>query len=483
MTIRKFIKKLFVTIIMIGIVLAAVLKVGYILICKVIVMIIFAVLAIRYWVGEDIRKAEEEKRGTWLFTLGFIGLTVLTMLAANIPGQVQRDQYLYLTKEHTEQLEKVLLREATADSERCIQWYEKQMLGIRNNKALGNPAMQTEDERRYKNRIDGKEVYRDPDTCTLRVKELKDGSTKDSVLINGPVGEIIAMRERIFYIDMEDHNVLKSVTYDGRKRKTWTKDPVKQFAVIGGYVICCTEDEKLIRCDMSTGKRKELADHIQYFFAGVKLYAQKGSKIVSVSYDGKEVRVFKKDVVMMDKKEDKVYYRRMDQKKEQMYVCDVDGGILHSAYMCYEDTAVLFSAPSETGKSTQAGLWEKYRGTWTVNGDRSLLIREEDGWYANGWPVCGSSEICNNKSYPVRAIVMLSQAKENRISRLKGLEALRKVMEQITINAWNSEFQIQAMDELEILLKEVPVYHLECDISEDAVRCLEDVLADGRGEE
>lgn len=30
--------------------------------------------------------------------------------------------------------------------------------------------------------------------------------------------------------------------------------------------------------------------------------------------------------------------------------------ILHSAYMCYEDTAVLFSAPSETGKSTQAGL-------------------------------------------------------------------------------------------------------------------------------
>ena len=101
----------------------------------------------------------------------------------------------------------------------------------------------------------------------------------------------------------------------------------KQFAVIGEYVICCTEDEKLIRCDMSTGKKKELADHIQYFFAGAKLYAQKGSKIVSVSYDGKEVGVFKKDVVMMDKKEDKVYYRRMDRKKEQMYVCDVDGGM------------------------------------------------------------------------------------------------------------------------------------------------------------
>ena len=72
---------------MIGIVLAAVWKVGYILICKVMVVIIFVVLAIQYWVGEDIRKAEEEKRGTWLFTLGFIGLTVLTMLAANIPDR------------------------------------------------------------------------------------------------------------------------------------------------------------------------------------------------------------------------------------------------------------------------------------------------------------------------------------------------------------------------------------------------------------
>ena len=55
-------------------------------------------------------------------------------------------------------------------------------------------------------------------------------------------------------------------------------------------------------------------------------------------------------------------------------------------------------------------------------------------------------------------------------------------MEQITINAWNSEFQMQAMDELECLLQEIPIYHLECDISEDAVRCLETVLTDGRGE-
>ncbi len=37
--------------------------------------------------------------------------------------------------------------------------------------------------------------------------------------------------------------------------------------------------------------------------------------------------------------------------------------ILHCAYVEYQGEAILFSAPSETGKTTQANLWEKYRGS------------------------------------------------------------------------------------------------------------------------
>lgn len=150
--------------------------------------------------------------------------------------------------------------------------------------------------------------------------------------------------------------------------------------------------------------------------------------------------------------------------------------ILHCAYMCRDGKAVLFSAPSETGKSTQADLWGKYRGTRTINGDKSLLIREENGWYANGWPICGSSEICNNESYPIQAIVMLHQAKENEVHRLGVAEAMKKLMAQITINMWNADFQIKAMDMIQQLIMEVPVYELGCNISEDAVKCLERVL-------
>lgn len=189
--------------------------------------------------------------------------------------------------------------------------------------------------------------------------------------------------------------------------------------------------------------------------------------------DGSTTRVwFQKEIAHMLKC-DTVFVSALSLEKLML---DAGAMIFHSAYMNYKDRAVLFSAPSETGKSTQANLWETYRGTYTVNGDRSLLIRENDGWYAYGWPICGSSEICRNEVYPIRAIVMLKQAKVNRAYPLKGFQALREVMEQITINTWDSDFQIKVMDQLEILLKEVPVYRLECDISEDAVRCLEELI-------
>lgn len=151
--------------------------------------------------------------------------------------------------------------------------------------------------------------------------------------------------------------------------------------------------------------------------------------------------------------------------------------ILHCAYMVYRGKAILFSAPSETGKSTQAGLWEKYRSSRTVNGDRALLRKIDGQWYADGWPVCGSSEICHAERYPIHAIVMLKQGKVNQTKRLSPMQAFAKVYSQITINQWNKAYVNKAIVLVEELAQRVPVYQLTCDISEEAVRCLEEALS------
>ena len=153
-----------------------------------------------------------------------------------------------------------------------------------------------------------------------------------------------------------------------------------------------------------------------------------------------------------------------------------DAMVLHCAYIEYQGEAILFSAPSETGKTTQANLWEKYRGSRTVNGDRSLLGKRDGRWTAQGWPVCGTSEVCHNESIPVRAVVMLSQAQENRAQRMTPGQAFPLLYSQITVNKWNTQDHIHTMDLIEDFLGSVPVIHLGCTISREAVDCLEEVL-------
>lgn len=153
-----------------------------------------------------------------------------------------------------------------------------------------------------------------------------------------------------------------------------------------------------------------------------------------------------------------------------------DAMVLHCAYIEYRGEAILFSAPSETGKTTQANLWEKYRGSRIVNGDRSLLGKRDGRWTAQGWPVCGTSEVCHNESIPVRAVVMLSQAQENRAQRMTPGQAFPLLYSQITVNKWNTQDHIHTMDLMEDFLGSVPVIHLGCTISREAVDCLEEVL-------
>lgn len=150
--------------------------------------------------------------------------------------------------------------------------------------------------------------------------------------------------------------------------------------------------------------------------------------------------------------------------------------ILHSSYIVYQDQAILFAAPSGTGKSTQADLWKKYRGIEIINGDRTLLTKDGDQFYANGWPICGSSKICHNRRYPLKAIVMLEQGSTNVIREMTGIEKTRRLLKEITINYHNQEYLDNALNFIEQLIKELPIITLSCTISQEAVDILDDYL-------
>lgn len=143
--------------------------------------------------------------------------------------------------------------------------------------------------------------------------------------------------------------------------------------------------------------------------------------------------------------------------------------VLHSAYIICEGKAVLFTAPSGTGKSTQAKLWEKYKGAKVINGDRSIVQVREDWVESHGIPFCGTSGISLNESAPLAGIVILEQAKENSIERCRSSVSIKKLFSECSINYWNQDFVNEALNVIEKIVEKIPVCHLKCNISEEAV--------------
>lgn len=155
------------------------------------------------------------------------------------------------------------------------------------------------------------------------------------------------------------------------------------------------------------------------------------------------------------------------------------GLLLHSSLIRAGDCAIVFTAPSGTGKSTQAELWKHFRGAEILNGDRAALVRSNDIWTAYGSPYAGTSGIYRNDSAPLTAIVVLKQAPENRITRLQGHQILKHLYPELSLHRWDPHFIQASADLITDLISDVPVFLLECVPEESAVQLLYCTLSKG----
>lgn len=152
------------------------------------------------------------------------------------------------------------------------------------------------------------------------------------------------------------------------------------------------------------------------------------------------------------------------------------GVILHASYIAWNGKAILFTAPSGTGKSTQAELWKERRGAQIINGDRAVIRLEDGNVKAAGIPFAGSSCYCENRTLPVAAVVYLQQAPETSIRKLRGFEAFRRVWEGCSVNTWDRTDMELASDTVQQAVSRVPVYLLACTPDETAVNALQQML-------
>ncbi len=146
------------------------------------------------------------------------------------------------------------------------------------------------------------------------------------------------------------------------------------------------------------------------------------------------------------------------------------GMMLHASAVTVDDRAYLFSAKSGTGKSTHTKQWQKLFGSHRaeiLNDDKPALRRTEDGWFAYGTPFSGKTDENQNKKVRLQGICMLERGVENHIERMDAACAIPLLMRQ-TILPRNEEMAGNLMQMLDWLLREAPVWRMQCNISTEA---------------
>ena len=152
------------------------------------------------------------------------------------------------------------------------------------------------------------------------------------------------------------------------------------------------------------------------------------------------------------------------------------GLVLHSSAIKYCDKAILFTAPSGTGKSTMAHLWVKHKNAVILNGDSPAIRMMGDRPIVFGTPWSGSKPEFVNDSAPLKAIVVLEQAPENRIRKLDAYEYVTRVLPRVFLPYFDQGLMGRALENFEKIVGSVPVYLLQCRPDQEAVELVHQCL-------
>lgn len=149
---------------------------------------------------------------------------------------------------------------------------------------------------------------------------------------------------------------------------------------------------------------------------------------------------------------------------------------LHASQVLYQDRGIVFTAPSGTGKTTQAKLWCDLRGADMICNDRTLIRRSDNHWLTYGYPFDGSEPVISDKVCRLGCIVVLRQGNENRITRLSPAKAITSLMEQTVINGWFADARQMALELIMEVFEDCPIYLFQCTADASAVSVLENLL-------
>lgn len=149
--------------------------------------------------------------------------------------------------------------------------------------------------------------------------------------------------------------------------------------------------------------------------------------------------------------------------------------LVHSSVLMVDGQAVMFLAPSGTGKSTHSRLWCQVYGerVTMINDDKPLVSVRTDnnGTHLTvyGTPWCGKHGIETNTSAPVKAIFILKRSETNYTKKLSPKEAFPYIYRQI-YHPNNEMLMKKILPLMLTFAQNVDIFELGCNMEEEAAR-------------
>ena len=138
-----------------------------------------------------------------------------------------------------------------------------------------------------------------------------------------------------------------------------------------------------------------------------------------------------------------------------------DGMPLHASLVEKDGYGVIFLGPSGMGKSTQAKLWVEHQKADFIIGDRPGVRCVDGVWYGFGMPWDGKDGIRRQMTVPIKALVSLEQAKENKIVKLNEQQAMMVLLNQVMMPMWDDRAMESVTGLMGKLVKDIPFYHFK----------------------
>jgi hypothetical protein len=134
------------------------------------------------------------------------------------------------------------------------------------------------------------------------------------------------------------------------------------------------------------------------------------------------------------------------------------GALMHAAAIAGRDGALLVAGPSGTGKTTMSRATAEL-GAHVLSDERTIARPDgSGGWLLGGTPWPGEGGFAENRSVPLRGLILLEQAERDDLQPLSPARALALLYRCHFPPLWDPRAAERTLGHLERLVREVPAF-------------------------